>query len=141
MGPDDPVIPYSGGPFHCSVGIGCDPDRRPRFLQRLGIDGDILDVKLFTMKTYVIFGPEFLDDLDAFDEPLESLRFIQVKSIELFVAIAQAKGCEGPAVVDDIQSGELIGYRHRVAQAKKHDRDTDRAVFHLSTEASQRRDW
>src|SRR4029450_4956442 len=140
MGPDDPVIPYSCGPFHCGVGIGGDPDRRPRSLQRLGIDGNILEVKLLTMKAPAIFGPELFNDLDAFDEPLEALGFIQVKGIELFVAIAEAEGCEGSSFIDDTQSGELIGARHGGPQAKKHYRSTDRAVFHLSAEASQSRD-
>ena len=63
-----------------------------------------------------------------------------MKGIELFVAIAQAEGCERSSVVDDIQSGELIGHRHGVAQAKKHYRGTDLAVLYLSAEASQGRD-
>src|SRR5881409_2596017 len=120
MGPDDPVIPYSCRPLHCSVGIGGDPDRRPRFLQRLGIDGYILDMKLLAMKAHVIFSPKLFNDLDAFDEALESLCVIQVKGIELLVPIAQAEGCEGSSVVDDIQSGELVGHCHWMAQAKKH---------------------
>ena len=88
----------------------------------------------------MIFSPKLFDDLDAFDEALKALCFIQVKGIELFVAIAQAEGCERSAVVDDIQSGELIGHRHRMAQAEQHYRGAHLAVLHLSAEASQGRD-
>src|SRR4030095_7863599 len=140
MGPDDLVSPYSCRPLYCSVGIGGDPDRRPRFLQRLGIDGYILYMKLLAVKAHMVFGPELFDDLDAFDEPLESLCFIQGKGVELFVAIAEPEGCKGSTVVNDIQSGELIGHRHGVTQTEEHYRGTDCAVLHLSAEASQGRD-
>src|SRR4030095_3769304 len=101
---------------------------------------DIFELKFFSFEAHMVFGPELSDNLDAFDEPLESLCFIQLKGVELFVAIAEPEGCEGSSVIDDIQSGKLLGHRHGVAQAKKHDRGADLAVLHLGAEASQGRD-
>ena len=72
MRPDDPVISRFRRSFHGSVGIGGNPNRRPRFLQRLGINGYVFDMKLLAGKAHVIFGPEFFDDLNAFDEALKS---------------------------------------------------------------------
>jgi hypothetical protein len=96
-------------------------------LQGLGIDRDVFDAKFFSFKADMVFGPKPLDDLYAFNETKKSFRLGQIESVELIVAISQAKGEKRFSIIHDIEACQLARYGYRMAQAEQHHRGTDGA--------------
>src|SRR5688500_14819807 len=99
MRADHPTVTEGRGAGDCDIGIGRDPNRRPRLLQRFGINADILKLEGRAGETDVVFCPQSLDDLDAFDKTLEALLLGEIKSVQLIVTVAEAGGEERFAVV------------------------------------------
>jgi hypothetical protein len=107
MRANDPTITDSCSPFDGGIGVGGDPDRRPRLLERFGIDRYVCNLEFLAVKCHVIFSPETLDDFHTLNESAKTLCLVQVESLELLIAITKAKGGEGLTVVDNIEACQL----------------------------------
>src|SRR5215471_4928880 len=118
MRSNHPTVADGGGALDGCVGVRGDPDRRPRSLQGLGIDGYVLELKGSSLEAHIVLSPESLDDFHAFNEALIALSLGQVEGVQFLFAIAQAEGGKGFTIVENVDTSQLARHSHGMAQTE-----------------------
>ena len=117
---DVPAIADPRGAPHRDVGIGADPDRRGRFLQRLDRAGGVVELPVGALHVDEVFGPQAFDCEHHFLEPRAELAARHTERLELDIAVADAGAEDEAAAGHQVERRQLLGKVERLVQRRQH---------------------
>jgi hypothetical protein len=127
--PDDPSIREPRGSPHPGVGVGSDPDRWPRLLERARCDRDIVDLEEFAVVRELLVLPCELHDFEALGHEPAALVKRQSKRLVLVGSIAQTGSEDRSPSRQDVERLELLGHIQRIGQRQQEDARTEAQVL------------
>jgi hypothetical protein len=143
--PAEEAVGDASAPSDARLVARADPDRRPRVLDRLRTDGDVLELEVLALVADRVLRPEPLDDFDALDGPSGTVRAVDAERVVLGLTVAETDPEPEPPAVrtstvasnSAIRTGLWYGRRHSAVES----RISPTASARWATTASFSRYW
>src|SRR3954469_1004327 len=113
---DIPAIGEPRGAADRDIGIGAEPDRRGRLLQRLDRAVRVVKGEMRALHRHEIFGPQPADGFQALLEALAEAAAGHPERLELNFPVADAAAEDELAAGHEVEGGELFGDIERLVQ-------------------------
>ena len=110
--------------------------RRVRLLERLGIDGHVVNLPVRAGEVDAVLGPCLEQDVDAFLHALAALLLRHAVAVELHRAIAATEADDQPTATQNVESRGFFGQPQRMVERDDVDGGAERGYAR-----SARRPW
>jgi hypothetical protein len=123
---------------HAGVGVGGQPDRRPRALHGRHRDPHVAQREVPAFVAHGLAAPQPLQDLEPLDQPPDALARLQPERLVLGVAVAEPDADDQPPPADDVHRGQLLRQIDRLEQWQQDHPGAERHPLRLRRHPPQR---